>query len=128
MPEIKSCENCINEYKFRREKVCLECDFLHAKKNWQPKPDEMITVETTILEQDNMTGELCHKEIMIEVSTAQLHSLGYYKLNEVEIDIDYLTRVFCKWDNSIPTKILSGDRKEIVDVIVKANPIKPKNR
>ena len=56
-----------------------------------------------------------------KISTAQLHAHGYYKPDEMEIDIDTMSKLFSKIRN-----VRSFDESRLLSIIFKVNPIKPK--
>ncbi len=70
----KSCKNCLNEYKFRRELVCLECDFQHSAKNWQPIPP-------------TQTDEELLKDIICNWEAARLVSCGGKNYSDLSQEI-----------------------------------------
>ena len=142
MDEIKNCENCGQPKPRINLPCCVGC--LRTGTGWEPKPDEIIEVvaRCPLFQPLDIAGHCAlmrcpmlinkkrpcdfneeHKgDIKIKVLSTYLYSLGYYKLDEMEIDKDALTKRVSEWFGTY-------DREYIKDAIIdliKANPIKPK--
>jgi len=65
-----------------------------------------------------------HKgDIKIKVLSTYLYSLGYYKLDEMEIDKDALTKRVSEWFGTYDNEYIESAITDFIE----ANPIKPKN-
>ena len=90
----------------------------------QPKPDGMMVVAIHIT-QEQWVNALKVKNNLgytVMLNSNQFHSLGYYKLDEMEIDKDALTKRVSEWFGTYDSEYI----KDAIIDLIKANPIKPK--
>ena len=90
----------------------------------QPKPDGMMVVAIHITQEqwDNALKVKNNLGYTVMLNSDQFHSLGYYKLDEMEIDKDALTKRVSEWFGTYDSEYI----KDAIIDLIKANPIKPK--